>query len=156
MMPTGISEAWWPSERVDPVHALRELADALKEQRLPDRAAAQWLVSGLERWLSGAEPDLQKALGVRARRGGRYETASKRGRQIARNRLVRDAMDGLGGGSVRSRAELLSGCLEGGAPAAHVHSAQLSEVLDALQRECEEGLSSRQIMRIVASHDDKP
>lgn len=144
--------AWWLQLPVDPLAAIREVAAALRDRRLPTAEAGQHVAAGLAKYLNGEEQNLARALGLRVRRGGRYEVPSRKARYDRRNELVRQALTALGSGPRRARAEKLSAALAASAPV--VDGEQLGEVLEALQIECAAGLSCRQILRIAAAGDD--
>lgn len=69
----------------DRVEALLEAREALQDGRPLDPATARWLADGLQRFLFAGEP-LDRALGLRARRGSHRTPQSLIGDERLRDR----------------------------------------------------------------------
>lgn len=107
--------AWWhtkPAQAPEPGEMLARAIAALDAQMAMPPVVVCWLASALRELANGTSTDLTKALGLRPRRGGRFETVASRAMLSRRNEALLMAYHAAPGSSQRERcrnvAEMLS------------------------------------------------
>jgi hypothetical protein len=142
--------AWWHQpDSVTALDAVKEAADALEKGLVVPRAAANLLAKALRQYLSG-QTDITGNLGLRPRKGGRYEAPATKAKRTARDAAIRH-LYGLVAGSNAERAgrvaELLRVPLESG----RITDADVFKHLQDLHRDHGGNLptSIRQVQRVV-------
>lgn len=137
--------SWWHRRaRLDPLDALRTVADCLERRRAVPEPAASMVAAALRRYLCGDE-DLMAALNLRPARGKRSAVSAARSAQ--RNELLRQAFDQMGGATATARAQELARLLHGSATAP---PKGLSAIVEELRSDHDRlPQSGRQILRVV-------
>ena len=151
-MSLELSSAWWPASRpIAPLDAVRAAIEALEAGEPVPPAAAKLLAGALRTYLEGGEADIAKSLGLRPRRGGRFDKPAERERLDRRNLLIARVFAAQAGRSDKQRAKAVLALLRVPDPAKAVSD---SEVAAALQQLHEFGASElpgswERIQRVV-------
>jgi hypothetical protein len=146
-----INCAWWhQTAPVEPLQALRSALSAIEAGEPLPGPVARVFAGALRQYLSGAETDLTKGLGLRPRKGGAAELPTRLERSRARNAAICRAfalLPGLDG----HRAEHLASLTASPPTSAVITEAELSACIEQLHQQYGGDLptSGRQILRIV-------
>lgn len=130
---------------VDPVAALRIVAESLARGELPPERERKHVAAALLAHLDGHEPDLAAALGLRADLG--KIAPARRARLDARDAALRDLVEQLPG-SLTDKSEAVAQALAGRRELAQ---ADLQADLDRIRQDFDGHLpaSGRQVRRIL-------
>lgn len=144
-MTPALNPSWWHQRtRLEPLDALRTVAECLERRRVVPEPAASMVSGALRRYLCGDE-ELLESLSLRPARGKR--SAVSRARTEQRNELLRQAFDRMGGATATGRAQALAELLHGTGAAPQEG---LNAIVEALRRDHERlPQSGRQILRVV-------
>lgn len=114
-------------------------------------AAASIVGAALRQYLDGGGNDITRNLGLRARRGGRHDTALASERRRSRNDLIVRIFDAQPGNKSEKAARVAE-IMGGQAPASEVTDGELAAAIARLAKEfgADVPKSARQIMRLVA------
>lgn len=146
----AVTLAWWPhTKKPDPLQAVATVADCLERGQPVPPAEAALFAKALRNYLGG-HTDITDNLGLRPRRGGRYEAPAIKALRAARDETIRSLYQSLSGNKTRrSRtvAALLSAPLDRG----QVTEAEVFRHLQELHEHHGNALptSARQVMRVV-------
>lgn len=154
-MPTdalGQLTALWSGRQlpVDPVAALRTVAEALARGELPPERERKHVAAALLAHLDGREPDLASALGLRSSRAGKPTPVriSERERRDAQVRHMASRLDG----TVKARAGALARSLQG---LEQIQAPELAQWAEQMLSDFPSmPTSSRHLERILASDTD--
>ncbi len=142
--------AWWHHpEQLPPLEAVRITLDHLEQGTPVPSAAASVIAKALRLYLDG-HADITANLGLRPRRGGRYEAPLVLERRQARDEGIRRVYD-LQNGTKTARAEKVAELLRTPPQAGQVTEADVFSYLLELHREHggELPTSARQVMRVI-------
>lgn len=142
--------AWWHQpEQTPPLDAVRITLDHLERGSPVPPAAASVIAKALRLYLDG-HADITGNLGLRPRRGGRYEAPLALERRQARDEGIRRVYD-LQDGTKTARAVKVAELLRTPPQAGQVTEADVFAYLLELHREHggELPTSARQVMRVI-------
>lgn len=146
--------AWWHhappiAQAMDPLEAVRVTADHLERGEPVPTAAAGIVARALRQYLAG-QSDITGNLGLRPRRGGRYESPLAVERASRRNEGIKLLFDRQNGGKVE-RANKVAELLRAPPDEGRVTEADVFAHLVELHREFggELPTSFRQVLRVV-------
>lgn len=142
--------AWWHQpEQIAPLEAVGLTLKHLEAGTPVPPAAASVIAKALRQYLDG-QTDITANLGLRPRRGGRYEAPLMLARRRARDEGIRHLYD-LQDGTKTARAAKVAELLRTPPEASRVTEADVFAYLLELHREHGEALptSARQVIRVI-------
>lgn len=150
---SNLEAAWWPAARksqLAPLAAVREAAEAMDAGVPVPRAAARLVADAFWKYLDGTGADITKNLGLRPRRGGRYDTPLARERLRNRNALIVRIFSAQPG-DASQKARHVAALIAEPKRAAEVTEADVAAAVLELAREhgAELPKSARSILRVV-------
>jgi hypothetical protein len=147
--------AWWHHpEQLQPLEAVRITLQHLKQGTPVPPAAASVIAKALRLYLDG-QTDITANLGLRPRRGGRYEAPLVLERRQARDEGIRH-LYALQDGTKTARAEKVAELLRAPPEAGRVTEADMFAYLLTLHRDhgAELPTSARQVLRVIDGDTD--
>lgn len=144
--------AWWHNPKpVEPLEAVKTTLRCLEAGEAVPADAATLVASALRRYLDG-QHDITANLGLRPRRGGRYETPMAIEKAERRNTTIKRLVE-LQEGTQTVRCQKVADLLKAAPDASRVTESEVMGYTIALHQEFGTDLptSMRQILRISAS-----
>lgn len=144
-----INHAWWPRpSTIKPLDALKTVLRCLQAGDPVPADAAQLVATALQKYLDG-QHDITANLGLRPRRGGRYDTPMAIERAEKRNTAIKRLVD-LQEGSQSVRCQKVADLLKDVPDAGRITESEVMAYTIELHREFGRELptSMRQIWRI--------